>query len=182
MRSNLVKLVCRAGTIVIVGTLPSCGGQEVLALGGDAGGGDGGSPSGDVDAAFVLGSAIPCGEGICSPPDVCCQSDEAPTLPGAITCEAESLCHDVAIACTATTCPAGSVCCAVVSLASNGNPTGWASCVEGGTCPPGGQIVCALAVFGATGQGIGCPANEVCYGRGPGYATCEPPPSDAGED
>jgi hypothetical protein len=170
MCSALVKLALAVSGSTLALALSGCAGKQVLDLGGDAGGGEGG----DVDASFVVGSTVPCDNGVCSPPDVCCESFGI-----GVACEAESLCKTVAFACTTATCPAGSVCCAFLDPSKN-EGAGWTRCVQGSACPDGTHLVCALAPFGAPGQGVGCPSDEACYGAL--VPTCQPPLTDGGAD
>jgi hypothetical protein len=149
--------------------LSACGTKPVLDLGGEAAEG---GVDGDVDAGFVVGGAVPCGYGVCSPPDVCCAN-----YTETVACEPESLCPSVALGCTGMTCPSGSVCCALAIDAG----VGWTRCVQGSACRDGAQQVCTLVPFGSPGQGVGCPAGQGCYGTGNciGVAICLPSPPQA---
>lgn len=171
MRLSIVRLALVGPACVIA--LSGCAGKDVLDLGGDAGRG--------IDAAFVVGSTVPCGDGVCSSPDVCCVQAGDPTIPGcsSLACEADNRCPYVAIACTVSTCPMGSVCCSSLDFGetSCGTTTisGLTRCVEGSACPDGMQTACALAPFGSAGPGLGCAPDELCTNTDVGYGTCEPP-------
>jgi hypothetical protein len=190
----IVKLALVGSASVVALALSGCAGKEVLDLGGDAGGdgariSSGGVDAAFVDAVFVVGNTVPCGDGICSPPDVCCNllSSASPTLPGCgfLACEAENLCQHVAIACTPTTCPTGSVCCSFLELAptqrcgTEATSGSWLRCVQGSACPDGTQQVCVQAPFGGQAQDVGCPPDEACYAT-EGIATCQLLMSDGG--
>jgi hypothetical protein len=175
MCSTPIKLaIVTAGSSLVIG-VSACAGRQLLDLGGDAGGDGAAPPGADFDAAFVTGSTVPCDYGICSPPDVCCTSWRL-----SFTCEAESLCQDVAIGCTMATCPAGSVCCALLDESPN-RSVGWSRCVQASQCPDGTRLACAQgAIIGTEDAGVGCPPDELCYNNGVGFPTCQPP--DGGAD
>jgi hypothetical protein len=75
---------------------------------GSSGGTSSGGPTSDSGVVVVPGNPLPCGSGVCTPPDICCQRVKT----GPATCEAASLCIDsIAHGCTDETCPSGALCC-----------------------------------------------------------------------
>ena len=150
------------------GTLGADGGSS----GSGSGGSSSSSSSGGVardSGTVVEGGTFRCGQGMCSPPDVCCL-----TFGGTVsaTCEAQSLCTmGIAQACTAESCPAGSLCCGAFKGGGGGGGfTGSSACVMGTTCPSGDVQACSMSVP--------CPAGDRCS-RG-GFCRPIAPPPDGG--
>jgi hypothetical protein len=194
----MMKRASIAWLASLVLVLGSCAGKDILDLGGDAGddshggdgaaageggasssgaGGDGGADtsgsgggSTDGGASVVPGNEFPCGNSVCSPPNVCCWQ-----FPATATCEAPGQCNDVAVSCTSTTCPAGSLCCVSIQGTMPSNDyTGWARCLETATCPSATQPACVQTQSGGAPQQDGCPMGMVCDGFALGLTTCAP--------
>jgi hypothetical protein len=90
---------------------------------------------------------------------------------GTATCEAQSACMGVSVACTAETCPTGAVCCGKLGGTTMG--TGSTACVSGG-CGSGEDQLCSGTVP--------CPTGERCEMLG-NLGICRPdmtPPMDGG--
>jgi hypothetical protein len=128
---------------------------------------DSGVPTSD-GGMVVQGNPFPCGQSVCNPPNVCCDSRSGT---GGITqtCEAKGACMGVAVGCTADTCPSGSVCCGTL-MAGPGGGTGYTACETGG-CPSGTVQLCD-----PNGMGPMCPPGDMCsMVIGGGFDICRPP-------
>jgi hypothetical protein len=168
---KLVLVIWISSLVVLL----ACGGQELLDLGGDAGQGAGegdaaGSGSGDTSRANGNGgggdgAAFPCGNTVCSAPDVCCVEGQLATA----TCEPRASCDGGAVTCTALTCPAGSLCC-VSGLSGMEN----AQCIEAGSCPSGQLQACVPQAVSPPPPGYisDCPEGGLCTCD---YVTCTCP-------
>jgi hypothetical protein len=140
-------------------------------------GDDGGVIVNEAGVPTVPGNTFPCGTNVCNAPDVCCEGAGNTNPP----CEAASACTGVAVACTATTCPSGSVCCGTLKN-GGGHLSGSTECQAATTCAEGTTQLCTTQAD--------CPQGDTCVplggGAGGGGGTtvrvCEPLPGggDAG--
>jgi hypothetical protein len=139
----------------------SGGAASSSSSGGGASSSSGGSVTSDGGPVTVVeGGPLPCGQAVCTPPEVCCQAAGNGGGGGATTtCEAPSACKGVSEGCTADTCPAGAICCGSLAIGTTGI-TGSTECVEGTACPKGDDQLCSPQTP--------CPTGETCQPLGGG--------------
>lgn len=174
-----MKLATRMHTLVActffaAWVFAACAGKDALQLGGSAGRDAAGESDGDGDdhAPPTPVGMFVCSSSVCSSPQVCCEQFQA-----AWQCTMPAECTDVAVACDAASCPAGSTCCVSVQGQDvpvtgydGGRATGSTQCIQGSTCPSGMQASC---------WGKACPSqDDVCAGLL--APRCVPLPGDSG--
>lgn len=142
------------------------GGSCSSSSGGSGGGSSGGTPgddaggptTNDARVTTVPGTTFPCGTNVCAPPNVCCEGNAGGDPP----CEAQSACNNIAVACTASTCPSRSLCCGSLKYGGGGagGVTGSTECQQASTCAAGTTQLCTTS--------SDCPTGDECVTLGGG--------------